>query len=124
MLFIRKLIALMITMEISACGNYFLCTSSYSFIDFQLISIIPFFILYFPVSIIITRFTTRLGNDRKPVVYIAHVLSGLLIGMLTAAIYGLFFIAAALNMLLLACIDEYLSEEFSIFHKGKVTTDN
>ena len=121
---IRKLIALIITMEISVFGNYFWCTSSYSFIDFQLISIIPFFILYFPVSIIITKFTTRLGDDRKPVVYIAHVLFGLLIGMLTVAIYGMYFITAALNMLLLAFIDEYLSEEFTIFHKGKVTIDD
>lgn len=122
MLIIRKLIAAFLSTELCTLAIYNLFKhdklfhwKTNSLIDLNETIFVRFLILYFPISLLISQLTKRLGEDRKPVAYIYHALAGILISVITHK----FMITGAFTMLSLAYVDEYLSSKFPQLNPDK-----
>lgn len=116
MFIIRKLIAVFISMELSTAVIYFIIKydkifnwGAISYYELNIIISAYYLVMYFPISLMISILTKKLGEDRKPVSYIFHSLSGLLT---TIILQEKYFVLGPLTFLLLAYVDECLTLKF------------
>lgn len=116
MFIIRKLIAVFISMELSTAVIYFIIKydeifnwGAISYYELNIIISAYYLVMYFPISLLISILTKKIGEDRKPVSYIYHALSGM---FTTLILQEKYFVLGPLTFLLLAYIDECLTLKF------------